>query len=80
VKSDLFLEFQLRSRSHAYEVATLAKELSGSPSHVTGETKHPKHQKVTDKIRALGMPFGGEELLRETVSQLVTAVQQQESA
>lgn len=58
-----------------YEVATLAKELCGSQSHISGGPKQPKHQIVTDKIRALGMQFGGEELLRETVSQLVTVVQ-----
>lgn len=63
-----------------YEVAKLAKELSESSSEVSGEPKQPKHQIVTDKIQAPGMQFGEEELLRETVSQLVTAVQQQESA
>ncbi|HBN79487.1 MAG TPA: NAD(P)-dependent oxidoreductase [Planctomycetaceae bacterium] len=62
-----------------YEVATLAKELSKSSSQISGGPKQPKHQIVTDKIRSMGMEFGGEELLRDTVSQLVTAVQQQES-
>lgn len=60
-----------------YEVATLAKAFSGSPSKIVGEPRQPKHQIVTDKIRALGMQFGGEELLRETVSQLVTAAQRE---
>lgn len=60
-----------------YEVATLAKEFSESSSNIVGEIKQPKHQIVTDKIRALGMQFGGEELLRETVSQLVTAAQRE---
>lgn len=62
-----------------YEVATLAKEFSKSSSQISGEPKQPKHQILTDKIRSMGMVFGGEELLRDTVSQLVTAVQQQES-
>jgi nucleoside-diphosphate-sugar epimerase len=52
-------------------VAQLAKELSGSNSQIVGEPKQPKHQIVTDKIRALGMQFGGDELLRQTVAELV---------
>lgn len=58
-----------------YDVAILAKELSGSSSQINGKPKQPKHQIVTDKLRALGMQFGGKDLLRETVSQLVTALQ-----
>lgn len=58
-----------------YEVATLAKELSQSPSEIIGTRKQPQHQIVTDKIRSLGMQFGGEELLRTTVAQLVAAIQ-----
>ena len=53
------------------DVATLAKELSGSTSQIVGEPMQPKHQIVTDKIRALGMQFGGAELLRRTVAELV---------
>ena len=53
------------------DVATLAKELSGSTSEIIGETMQPKHQIVTDKIRALGMQFGGDELLRQTIADLV---------
>ena len=34
-----------------FEVATLAKELSGSASQIVGEPMQPKHQIVTDKIR-----------------------------
>jgi len=56
------------------DVALLAKELSGSPSQIAGEPKQPKHQIRTDKIRALGMRFGGDELLRRTVADLVAGV------
>ena len=56
------------------DVATLAKELSGSKSQIIGELKQPKHQIVTDKIRALGMEFGGEKLLKGTVATLVDGV------
>jgi len=55
-------------------VALLAKEICGSKSQVVGEPKQPKHQIVTDKIRALGMEFGGDELLRETIAELVRSV------
>ena len=56
------------------EVATIAKELSGSKSQILGEPKQPKHQIVTEKIRALGMEFGGDELLRQTIAEMVEAV------
>ncbi|MEM8681548.1 MAG: NAD(P)-dependent oxidoreductase, partial [Planctomycetota bacterium] len=57
-----------------FEVATLAKEITNSPSEILGEPKQPKHQIVTDKLEALGMKFGGTERLSETVSQLVEAL------
>jgi nucleoside-diphosphate-sugar epimerase len=56
------------------DVATLAKELSGSTSQIVGDPMQPKHQIVTDKIRALGMQFGGDELLRQTVAEMVKGV------
>lgn len=57
------------------DVATLAKELSGSTSQIEGGPMQPKHQIVTDKIRALGMQFGGDELLKQTVAELVNGVE-----
>jgi nucleoside-diphosphate-sugar epimerase len=59
-----------------YEVASLAKEISGSPSHLLGEPRQPKHQIVTEKLRRLGMGFGGEPRLRETVTALAERAQQ----
>ena len=56
-----------------YEVAALAKRISGSDSEIHGSAKSPKHQIVTDKLRGLGMEFGGLPLLEQTVSQLVEA-------
>lgn len=56
------------------DVATLARELSGSDSEIVGEPKQPKHQIVTDKIQSLSMKFGGDELLRQTVQDLVKGV------
>ena len=55
------------------EVARIAKELSGSASAVSNLNRGPKHQIDTQKIRGLGMTFGGTELLRKTVAQLVEA-------
>ena len=54
-----------------FEVATHAKQLSGSTSRIVGEPRQAKHQIVTDKLRALGMEFGGDDLLRQTVAELV---------
>jgi nucleoside-diphosphate-sugar epimerase len=54
-----------------FDVAHLAKELSGSTSEIIGESKQPKHQIATDKIRDRGMEFGGDDLLRRTVGELV---------
>ena len=57
-----------------FDVATVAKELADSKSPIIGAQTQPKHQIANDKIRALGMEFGGEKCLRATVKQLVDAV------
>ena len=56
-----------------HEVATRAKEISGSSSEIVGEPKQPKHQIVTDKLRHLGMEFGSTDLLNQTIAELVRA-------
>jgi nucleoside-diphosphate-sugar epimerase len=55
------------------DVARIARELSGSTSTIADLNQGPKHQIVTAKLRGLGMTFGGEPLLRETVAELVQA-------
>jgi nucleoside-diphosphate-sugar epimerase len=55
------------------EVARIARELTGSPSVIEPLNRGPKHQIETGKLRALGMTFGGEPLLRQTVGELVAA-------
>ena len=55
------------------EVARIAKELTGSHSNIADLNRGPKNQIVTDKIRALGMTFGGQGLLRRTVAELIQA-------
>lgn len=52
-------------------VAQLAKEISGSKSEIADLNRGPKNQIETGAIRTLGMKFGGEELLRKTVAELV---------
>lgn len=54
-----------------HDVACMAKEFSGSDAAIEGQTKTPKHKIETAKLRALGMEFGGESLLRQTVKQLL---------
>lgn len=57
-----------------FEVATIAKEISGSESRLEGEPGSPKHQIAVEKIRQLGMEFGGEDRLRETIREMVEIV------
>lgn len=58
-----------------HDVATTAKELADSGSEIHGEPRSPKHQIVTDKIRTLGMEFGGEDRLRSTIREMLAAVE-----
>ena len=56
-----------------HEVATLAAELAGTSPNVDGTPSAPKHQIETGRLRSLGVTFGGETRLRETVAELVAA-------
>jgi nucleoside-diphosphate-sugar epimerase len=55
------------------DVARIARDLTGSPSKIEALNHGPKNQIQTGKLRALGMTFGGEALLRQTVAELVAA-------
>ncbi len=57
-----------------YDVASIAKELSDSKSEINSEQKRPKNQISTKKIEALGMKFGGDAILRDTIQQLLDVV------
>ena len=59
-----------------WDVAHLAKEVSGSTSVIEGKQTAPKNQIRTEKLRSLGMKFGGKELLRQTIEQLVAAARE----
>lgn len=54
-------------------VAGIAREISGRSAGDGGGPRRPKHEIDTSKIRELGMRFGGEALLRETIAELVAA-------
>jgi hypothetical protein len=54
-------------------VARIARDLTGSTSEIADLNTGPKHQIDTTKLRALGMTFGGEALLRRTVQELIDA-------
>jgi nucleoside-diphosphate-sugar epimerase len=56
------------------EVARIARDITGSKSKIADLNRGPKNQIETGKLRALGMTFGGEPLLRKTVEELVRAV------
>lgn len=56
-----------------YEVAQIAQRLTGSRSAIRGEATAPQHQIVTEKLRRLGMTFGGLPLLEQTIAQLIAA-------
>jgi nucleoside-diphosphate-sugar epimerase len=55
------------------DVAGIAKELTGSSSDIANLNRGPKNQIDTSKLRALGMTFGGESLLRRTIEELIMA-------
>lgn len=56
-----------------WDVAQIAKRLTGSTSEIHGGQTQPKNQIDTQKLRALGMTFGGESLLEETIGQMLKA-------
>jgi len=52
-------------------VARIAKQMTGSDSSISSRNRGPQHQIETGKLRSLGMTFGGEALLRDTVRQML---------
>jgi nucleoside-diphosphate-sugar epimerase len=57
-----------------WDVTQIAKQISGSKSAISGQQTSPKNQIITERLRSLGMTFGGQQLLEATVRQLVEAV------
>ncbi|MCH2202765.1 MAG: NAD(P)-dependent oxidoreductase [Fuerstiella sp.] len=55
------------------EVARIARDICGSKSEILGDMPTPKHQIVSDKIQELGMRFGGDQRLKQTIKELVDA-------
>ena len=56
-----------------WDVAHLAKQISGSKAEILGQQTSPKNQIITEKLQSLGMVFGGEPLLEQTIRSLVQA-------
>ncbi|MCD0458413.1 NAD-dependent epimerase/dehydratase family protein [Roseiconus lacunae] len=54
-----------------FQVASIAREISGSSATIEGPEKVAKNAIVTGKLQSLGIDFGGEPLLRKTVEQLL---------
>ena len=61
-----------------YDVAHLARKICGSRATIQGKPTRPQHEIVTEKVRALGMTFGGDDLLERTVAELIEAVSERE--
>ena len=57
-----------------HEVATIAKELSGSSGEILGAPITPKNQIATEKLGRLGMTYGGRPLLEETIGQMIEVI------
>jgi nucleoside-diphosphate-sugar epimerase len=57
-----------------HDVASVAKRLSGSRSEIRGAPSAPKHEIAAEKLRRLGMTFGGRPLLEETIRQMLGAL------
>ncbi len=56
------------------DVARIARSIANVDARIENLNKGPKHQIETSKLRSLGMSFGGEALLNQTVASLVQAV------
>ena len=54
-----------------FDVAEIACRLTKSNSAIGGGQTRPRHQIDTQKLRALGMEFGGQQILEKTVGELV---------
>ena len=57
-----------------WDVATTAKEISGSDADIVGAQCEPLNEIETSKIRALGLQFGGWTLFEQYIGYLVEAV------
>ncbi len=58
-----------------FEVASLARDISGGQGEIRGRTPTPRHQIVTRKLENLGMRFGGRPLLEKTIREILQAAE-----
>ena len=62
-----------RMISH-HEVATIAKEISGTDAEIIGSAKSSFASICTEKIEKLGIRFGENDLLRQTITQIIRSI------
>lgn len=56
------------------DVARIARDITGSRSQIADLNRGPKSQILTDKLRSLGMSFGGRPLLEATIRELIATM------
>ncbi len=56
------------------EVARIAKEILGSQCEINDTNQGPKNRIDTHKIQAVGMKFGGKDLLKKTVEEMIRCI------
>ncbi len=61
-----------------FETARLLIEITGSSSVVTGSATQPKHNIVDEKLRSIGMTYGGHRQLEDTLKDLVNMIADRE--
>ncbi len=57
-------------------VASTARKICQSDSLISGSDWTPKHQIATTRLQQLGMEFGGDRLVTETLSQLIDKIKE----
>ena len=57
-----------------FDIAKMVAEIVGSTSEISGKPKQPRNTIETQKIQKLGMRFGGEPLLKETIRQIIESL------
>lgn len=57
-----------------HEVATITKQLTGSPSQISGQPKQAANTMDTAKIRNLGATFGGTQKLTATIAEIIASI------
>ncbi|MCA9101520.1 MAG: SDR family oxidoreductase [Planctomycetales bacterium] len=57
-----------------WDVANIARRITGTDGAIGGGQTRPQHEISAEKLRALGMQFGGEALLEATLAEMIAAL------